>query len=184
MKHTALLPTAAAVAALSVVSGCGSGSHPSAGSASRHAGVRGHVATQLTGLGAQAPTRLTGTFTTTFSRHDAAGAPKPDELPIGLWTLIIGNTGGPNNNRALTVGPGASGGDSFRFGVSGNRLVIGCNDDQDLPTAGSQTYTWSISGGMLTLNAASPACAHGGANNQMILTSHRWIRHATLVSEP
>jgi hypothetical protein len=173
MKHSVLLTTAAAVAALSVVSGCGSGSSPTPASGPQHPG-----------LGEQAPAQLAGTFTATFSRHDSADAPKPDELPTGPWTLVIANTGGPNNTRALAVGPGDTARVSFRFRVSGNRLVIGCNDDQELPGAGSQTYTWSISGRMLTLKAASPPCAHGGANNQLIFTSHRWVKHATRSSQP
>jgi hypothetical protein len=74
MRHKAQLQMAAAVAALGVVSGCGSASHPSSSSGS-----------QQSGLGDRAPTQLTGTFTATFSRRDAAGAPKPDELPIELY---------------------------------------------------------------------------------------------------
>jgi hypothetical protein len=158
---------AALVAALGVVSGCGSGSHPAPTSSP-----------QYSGSGSEAPAQLTGTYTATISRQDRTGAPRPAELPIGRWTLIIANTGGPNNGRALTVGPGDTGGVSFRFGAGGSHVAIGCNDDQDLPTAGSQTYTWSISGGTLRLTAVSPRCTHGGANNQLILTSHRWIRHS------
>jgi hypothetical protein len=130
-------------------------------------------------LGGQAPAALVGTFTTTITRRDAARAPKRDELPIGPWTLVIGNRGGPGNGRALGVGNGDTDRVVYRFGVSGNRLSIGCNDDQGLPASGAQAYTWSVRRRTLRLQAASPPCRRGDPNNQLILTAHPWVKQGT-----
>lgn len=127
-------------------------------------------------LGGPAPQRLVGTFKTSLSRRDAAGAPKPNELPIGPWTLVIGNSGGPNNARALGVGNGDTNRVAYRFGVKGNVLALGCNDDQGLPAAGSQAYTWSIHGRILTLRPRSGGCRGGDRNVAVILGSHPWTK--------
>jgi hypothetical protein len=145
--------------------GCGSTTKRSAGATS-----------QASALGGPAPERLVGTFKTSLSRRDAARAPKPNELPIGPWTLVIGNSGGPNNSRALGMGNGDTNRVVYRFGVKGNVLSVGCNDDLGLPAAGSQSYSWSIHERALTLNRASGACQGGDRNAQVILTSHPWTK--------
>jgi hypothetical protein len=117
-----------------------------------------------------------GTFKTSLNRSDAAGAPRPNELPIGPWTLVIGNSGGPNNARALGVGNGDTNRVLYRFGVKGSVLSIGCNNDQGLPAAGSQSYTWSMHGRALTLRPRSGACRSGDLNAPVILGSHPWTK--------
>jgi hypothetical protein len=156
----------AAVTSLGIASGCGStASHTANSSLSKESG-----------LGGPAPARLLGMFRTKIGHREVSRAPKPDELPIGVWTLVITNNGGANHNRALGVGPGDTDRVTYRFGVSGNRLVIRCDNDQDLPSAGTQTYTWSIREAMLVLKPASPACRHGDPNNSLVLSSHPWVR--------
>lgn len=135
-----------------------------------------HGKSDGTALGGPAPGGLVGTFKTSLSRRDATHAPRPGELPIGPWTLVIGNSGGPNNARALGVGNGDTNRVAYRFGVKGSVLSIGCNDDQGLPAAGSQSYTWSIRGRRLTLSPRSGACHGGDRNTAVILTSHPWIK--------
>jgi hypothetical protein len=106
-----LLPAAAALICVGVMSGCGAtGSHPAQSSS------------RLPGLGGRAPAQLVGTYRTTFSRADLARAPKPGELPIGPWTLVIGNTGGANTTRPLAFGEGNADRVSHRFTVAGDRL--------------------------------------------------------------
>jgi hypothetical protein len=152
----------AALTPLGIASGCGAGNvHPSASHGT---------------LGGPAPALLAGTFTTTITRRDIANAPNPGEMPLGSWTLVIGNTGGTNNGRALALGPGDSGRDAYRFGVNGNRLTIGCDDDQGLPSAGSETFRWSVRGRTLLLKAVTPWCKHGGSDNEAVLSSHPWTR--------
>lgn len=164
MQARRLLP-AAALVCVGVMSGCGSTGSHSAQSSSR-----------LSGLGGRAPARLVGTYRTTFSRKDRAQAPKPGELPLGRWTLLITNTGGASNTRALAVGKGDADRVSHRFTVVGDRLSIGCNDGQGLPSTGSQTYTWSIGHDTLMLTATSPPCKHDDPNTQLILSGHPWTK--------
>jgi hypothetical protein len=129
-------------------------------------------------LGGAAPTALVGTFKTTLTRRDVARAPIPNELPLGPWTLVIGNSAGPGHTRALGVGNGDYDRVVYRLGVNGNRVLLGCNNDQGLPSDGSETYIWSLRGERLTLKPVSPACKHGDPNNQLILTSHPWTRQS------
>jgi hypothetical protein len=62
-------------------------------------------------------------------------------LPLGPWTLVIGNRTGADGTRALGVGNGETDRVSYSFGVNGNHLLIRCNDGQGLPSTASQTYT-------------------------------------------
>lgn len=158
------------IAALALaIAGCGSSSSSSSSSKPKD------------DLGGAAPASLVGTFSTTIDRSDAAGAPKPEELPIGPWTLVIGNSGGPDNSRALGVGNGDTDRVVYRFGVKGNVLSIRCNDDQGLPSAGSQSYLWSTDGTKLTLKPRSAGCKSGDLNNPVILSSHPWLKQASTV---
>ncbi len=153
------------IAALAVAAtGCGSSSKPK------------------DDLGGPAPASLLGTFSTTIDRGDAASAPKPQELPIGPWKLVIANSGGPDNSRALGVGNGDTDRVVYRFGVNGNVLSIRCNDDQGLPSSGSQSYLWSTDRGKLTLKPDSAGCKSGDVNNPVILSSHPWLKQATVVA--
>jgi hypothetical protein len=168
MRRKPLLIPTVVLVSLGAAAACDSGP--------RHPAESGSEASSLDG---RAPAALVGTFKTTITRRDAARAPKPDELPIGRWTLVIGNRGGPSNGRALGVGNGDTDRVVYRFGVSGNRLSIGCTDDQGLPASGVQTYTWSVRRRTLRLQAASPACRRGDPNNQLILTAHPWVKQGT-----
>jgi hypothetical protein len=168
MRRKPQLIATVVLVSLGAASACDSGP--------RHAAESGSVPS---GLGGQAPATLVGTFKTRITRRDATRAPKPDELPIGPWTLVIGNRGGPGNGRALGVGNGDTDRVVYRFGVSGNRLSIGCNDEQGLPASGVQTYTWSVRLRTLRLRAASAACRRGDPNNQLILTAHPWVKQGT-----
>jgi hypothetical protein len=155
------------VVLLGATGGCGSSSkqtHTTASAAS--------------GLGGAAPQQLVGTFKTTLTRDDAARAPRPSELPIGPWTLVIGNSGGPGNSRAVGVGNGDTDRVVHRFGVKGNVFAMACTDDQGLPASGSEAYAWSIRGRKLIFSIASARCGRGDANTQTILTSHPWIKQA------
>jgi hypothetical protein len=155
----------AATAALGALAACGSSTkHP--------------VHPRSAALGGPAPQELVGTFKTSLTRRDAAHAPRPNELPIGSWTLVIGNSGGPNNSRAVGIGPGDTDRVVYRFGVKRNVLAIGCNDDQGLPAPGAQTYTWSIRARALTLTPAAAGCKGGDRNTPVILGSHPWIKQA------
>jgi hypothetical protein len=165
MRGKTLRVAVVAAASLGASSGCGSASKHSAGTAS-----------QTSALGGPAPHQLVGTFRANLSRRDAVRAPRPAELPLGPWTLVIGNSGGPNNSRALGIGNGDTNKVLYRFGVRGNVLSVGCNDDQGLPAAGSQTYTWSIRGRRLTFKPASAGCQGGDRNTPVILSSHAWTR--------
>jgi hypothetical protein len=120
-----------------------------------------------------------GTFKTTLSRADLARAPQPGEMSAGSWTLVIGNRGGPGNERALAIGPGDTDRAVYRFGIHGNRLSIGCTDNHGLPTSGSQTYLWSIHERALTLTPASAKCKQGDPDTQLILTRHTWTKQGT-----
>src|SRR5947207_11846681 len=131
-RHVLLALTASAAVA---AAGCGS--------SSSHRTTSGASAPTL---GGPAPAQLTGTFTTTLNRQDRAGAPKPDEWPIGPWTLVIGHHAGPNNARALGVGNGDTNRVVYRFGVSGNVLSIRCNDAPGLPSTGAESHAWTVRG--------------------------------------
>jgi hypothetical protein len=153
------------------VSGCGSNSKQSIQPA-----VETSPAAQSSLLGGPAPASLVGTFTTTINRKDAAAAPKPDEMPIGSWTLVIDNSGGPNHFRALGIGDADNARVVYGFGVKGNLLSMGCVDDQGLPASGSESYTWSVEGTTLSLKPSSAPCKQGDPNHPVILTSHPWTK--------
>jgi hypothetical protein len=165
MVRREIAPALVALATLTAAAGCGS--------SSSHPASSGHA---QSALGGPASRQLIGTFTTTLTPRDRTAAPKPAELPTGPWTLVIGNNGGPNNSRALGLGNGDTNRVVYRFGVTGATLILGCTDQDGLPTGGSEKYAWSLRGRALTLKPASAACKHGDANNQLILTSHPWTK--------
>jgi hypothetical protein len=153
-----------------VAAGCGSDS----GSSSQQATPAAQTTKAKPNLGGPAPADLLGTFTTTLTRRDAAGARKPDELPIGPWTLVIGNSGGPGNSRALGIGNGDTNRVVYQFGVQGQTIALRCTDDQGIPTSGQEKFAFAVNGPKVTFKLTSAECAHADANLATILASHPW----------
>jgi hypothetical protein len=129
--------------------------------------------------GGPAPRRLVGTWRTTLTRANVAGASNPGHMPSQrTWELVVANGRYLNWPRALGLRPMGQGGDTVPFGFHGQRLYIAClAGDQATVASGHATYAWSLKGQRLRFRLVSEPCKDRDLRNRIaILTSQHWTR--------
>jgi hypothetical protein len=129
--------------------------------------------------GGPAPTWLIGTWRTTLTRADVAGASSPAHMPAQrTWELVLSNDRYLKWPRALGLRPAGQGGDVAPFGFEGSRLYVEClAGDQGTVASGHGTYAWSLHGKALRFRLVSEPCTNRDLRNRIaILTSEPWTK--------
>jgi hypothetical protein len=127
--------------------------------------------------GGPAPKTLVGTWRTTLTRADIAGASNPAHM-TSTWELVLVNGRYLGWPRALGLRPAGQGGDTVPFGFKANHLYVSClAGGQGRVVSGYGTYAWVLRGGSLRFRLVSEPCKDRDLRNRIvILTSRPWTQ--------
>jgi hypothetical protein len=92
--------------------------------------------------------------------------------------LVILNTGIADTPRVLGLRPAGQSAPSIPFGVQKHLIHLECLDaNAGLPIAGHDTFSWSVTNGVLRLKLARQRCKNpDDRNDVVILVSEPWKR--------
>jgi hypothetical protein len=114
---------------------------------------------------------LVGNYATTITKADA-----PPELSgnVGPWIITFANNGRyAVYHEAFPISEATYQVKQNQLTIIHDTRCIEIGQSEDIPDAGTATYTWMLEGKMLTLKAVYDTCP----DRKLVLSTHPWVKH-------